>query len=462
MSKKGNKLISGALILGGGAFIAKVLGAIYRIPLTKIIGGTGLGLYQMVFPVYALLLDLSGAGVPNAMAKLIAAERVDREVYARKILKVSLIFFAAVGAMLSLLTALFAGAFSAAQGNGNARLAYIALAPSVFLVCLICCFRGYFQGFMDMTHTAASQIIEQTVKLGAGLVIAKIFLPDIPKAVAGAALAITISEFVALIVLVITYIVKNKRNAADIGLIKLERYEFGITLKKIVAYSIPIALTGMILPLSKVIDSFFIVNFLSVHTENATGVYGVFSGVAITVIGLPVAVCYGISAVVVPLLSGAEEKSKRKNAAGAVFLTLAFSVPCAFFCAFAAPFIIKLLFGYMSAGERGLAINLLRVLSPCVVLLSLLQTLNGILIGKDSPKKPLIGMAAGVMVKTLIEIFTLKNPKIGIYGAAAGAIACYLVADLVNLILVFPLKSKKRIKEKNAGSGIKIGVRAHL
>ncbi|MBP5465944.1 MAG: oligosaccharide flippase family protein, partial [Clostridia bacterium] len=65
MDGNGKKLISGALILGGGAFIAKVLGAVYRIPLTKIIGGTGLGLYQMVFPVYALLLDFSGAGVPN-------------------------------------------------------------------------------------------------------------------------------------------------------------------------------------------------------------------------------------------------------------------------------------------------------------------------------------------------------------------------------------------------------------
>ena len=464
MDKNGSKLISGALILGGGAFIAKVLGAVYRIPLTKIIGGTGLGLYQMVFPVYALLLDLSGAGVPNAMAKLISAERgADKEIYARKILKVSLIFFAAVGAVLSFITAVFSGAFSIAQGNGNARLAYIALAPSIFLVCLICCFRGYFQGFMNMANTAVSQIIEQTVKLAAGLIIAKAFLPDIPKAVAGATLAITLSEFIALTVLLITYLIKRKRlSLSDLGLIKLDKREFGITLKKIISYSIPIALTGMILPISKVIDSFFIVNFLSEYSENATGIYGVYSGVAITVIGLPVAVCYGISAVSVPLLSAAEENNRTKSALRAVLLTLIFSVPCAFACAAGAPFIIRILFGYLGAGEKSLAVALLRILSPCVVLLSLLQTLNGILIGKDSPKKPLIGMAAGVIVKTLIEIFTLKNPEIGIYGAAVAAIACYLIADLVNFMLVFPLKSKKRIKAKNAGSGVKIGGCAHL
>ena len=61
-----NGIINGAVILGIGAFIAKLLGALYRIPLTNRLGGYGLGLYQMVFPVYTLLLDFSGAGVPNA------------------------------------------------------------------------------------------------------------------------------------------------------------------------------------------------------------------------------------------------------------------------------------------------------------------------------------------------------------------------------------------------------------
>ena len=190
--------------------------------------------------------------------------------------------------------------------------------------------------------------------------------------------------------------------------------------------------------------------------------YGVYSGVAITVIGLPVAVCYGISAVSVPLISAAEERSRTESAVRAVFLTVVFSLPCAVFCAACAPFIIKVLFGYLSAQERSLSVALLRLLSPCVVLLSLLQTLNGVLIGKGNPKKPLIGMAAGVAVKTVIELFTLKNPEIGIYGAAVAAIACYLIADLVNFMLVFPLKSKKRVKAKNAGSRVKIGGCADL
>ena len=108
--KGAGALVSGAAILGAGAFIAKLLGALYRIPLTRIIGAKGLGIYQMIFPVYTLLLDFSGAAVPNAMAKIISSFRgagIEREIYARKILKTSVIFFFVLGVLFSFLIAVF-------------------------------------------------------------------------------------------------------------------------------------------------------------------------------------------------------------------------------------------------------------------------------------------------------------------------------------------------------------------
>lgn len=453
MDKSSKKMVSGAVILGLGTFIAKLLGAAYRIPLTKIIGGTGLGLYQMVFPVYTLLLDFSGAGVPNAVAKIISSHGgMDKEMYARKILKTSLIFFSLLGAFLSVLTALLSGTISAAQGNADARLSYVFLAPSILLVCVICCFRGYFQGFMNMTHTAVSQIVEQLIKLIAGLTISSLFMPDIPRAVAGATLAITLSEFASLVVLATTYAVKRKRYKYT--KLFLDKATFSSSLKGIVAYVIPIAFAGMILPISKVADSFIIVNFLSKNTENATAVYGIFSGVVTTVIGLPVAVCYGVSAVAVPMIAAANGNRKNKDAVKTIMLTLGIAVPCAIILAVFSPLVIRVLFGYFGTEERILSVNLLRLTSPCVILLSLLQTLNGILIGKGNPKKPMIGMGLGVAVKVVIEIFTLKTPEIGIYGAGIAAIACYFVADLVNLLLIFPIKFKRKINES---SRVKVG-----
>lgn len=458
MDKIGKKMLSGAMVLGIAAFLSKLLGAVYRIPLTKIIGGTGLGLYQMVFPVYTLLLDFSGAGVPNAVAKIISSHKgADREVYARKILKTSLIFFLSLGALLAVLIAVFSETIASAQGNNDASLAYLYLSPSVFLVCGICCFRGYFQGFANMTYTAVSQVAEQLIKLAAGLTAANFFMPNVKKAVAGATFAITVSEFVALLFMIVAYSVqKKKKGLLPIG---LNGKTFAFSLKQIFFYAVPITLTGLILPLSKVADSFLMVNMMSGRVENPTALYGLFSGVAQTVIGLPVAVCYGISAVAIPVLSSSNTENKNKNAVKAILLTLIASVPCALFCAVFAPFIINVLFGYLGESDKTVSINLLRLCSPCVVLLSLLQTVNGVLIGKDSPKKPILGMVLGVLFKIIIELFTLSNPEINVYGAGVAAIACYFVADLINLSMVFPIKSKRKEHESPR---VKIGRYADL
>ena len=77
--KKRKQFLSGAIFLSVGAFIAKALGALYRIPLTNLLGGAGLGLYQLVFPVYALLLDFSGAAVPSAISRIIAASSQEQK-----------------------------------------------------------------------------------------------------------------------------------------------------------------------------------------------------------------------------------------------------------------------------------------------------------------------------------------------------------------------------------------------
>ena len=187
-----------------------MLGAIYRIPLTNLLGGYGLGLYQMVFPVYSLLLDFSGAGVPSALSSLIA-KKEDKESYAYLYLKTAIKLLFLVGAIGSLIMLIFARPISLLQGNKNASKAYLYLAPAVFAVALICAFRGYFQGLMDMKPTAISQVIEQAIKVLLGLTFVKILLPNIENAVAGATFAITLSEFCALIYLVLVYSLKKRR-----------------------------------------------------------------------------------------------------------------------------------------------------------------------------------------------------------------------------------------------------------
>ncbi len=441
---KDKKIIRGATALGIGAFVSKLLGALYRIPLTNLIGGFGLGLYQMVFPVYAVLLDFSGAGLPSALSKIISSIDDDRYLNAEKYLKSSLKFFLMVGVIGSALMLLLARPLSILQGNKNAYLGYITLSPAVFLVALISCYRGYFQGLMNMKPTAISQVLEQVVKLFLGLLFSWLLLPSVPLAVAGATFAISISELGAFIYL----FVKHKRLKNKLILnVSYDKASERERVKKIIKITLPITLIGIMIPLSQVIDSFIIINVLKTYRQDSTALYGLLSGVVATVIGLPVSICYGISTVTIPAVSSAKtETAKNKSAVKTLLLTFVVALPCAVFCALFSPFIINLLFRGLPQTEKAVAVILLRISSPCIVLLSLLQTGNAVLIGKGKFYKPLVSLSLGIVVKIIFNLILLKIPELNIYGGALSVIACYFVATLINFTMIFNFKVKNASK----------------
>lgn len=441
MSKKYGKIISGVLWLGVGALITKMLGAVYRVPLTNILGGNGLGLYQMVFPVYTVLLDFSGAGVPNALAKLISSvDEKDRIEKARKYLFSGLKLLFWLGLICSGLMLVFARPLAKLQGNEQASLAYVFLAPSILFVALLSCFRGYFQGLMDMRPTAISQVIEQSVKLLLGLILTYLLMPNVTLAVAGATFAITFSEIVALIFLFIKY--KSFSRKISVSFSKEKKIDLAL-IKKIIKVTVPVTLVGIMIPLSHVIDSFIILNVISGYRTDATSLYGLLSGVVATVVGVPVAVCYGLSAVAVPSVSSArDQKQKTKLALKSIMLTLLVALPCAVVCYFFAPLIIRLLFSRLSQAEKLTATNLLKISAPTIVLLSLLQTTNAVLIGKGKLYLPVVSLGIGVLIKELACLVLVSNELINIYGGAISVIACYFVVCLINLIMIFKPKVK--------------------
>ena len=72
-----NKFVSGTLILTLSGFVVKAIGSINWIILSRILGGEGIGIYQMAFPIYLLALEISSAGIPIAIS-IITAEKVAR------------------------------------------------------------------------------------------------------------------------------------------------------------------------------------------------------------------------------------------------------------------------------------------------------------------------------------------------------------------------------------------------
>lgn len=441
MQKKVNDgIIKGAFSLGIGAFLAKLLGALYRIPLTNLLGGAGMGLYQTVFPVYALLLDFSGAGTPTAFSKIISSINENKEKNAFLYLQTGKRLLFVLGLIFSLFMAIFAKPISTLQSNPSAYLGYVFLSPAVLLVCLLSCYRGYFQGLMNMTPTALSQIVEQIAKLIFGLTLVFFFRSNLLKSVAGATFAITLAEFFALLSLYFAY----KRREKELNLHFCYQKEGEIKrIKKLIKYSLPVVMVNLLIPLSQVIDSFLIVNILSKYRSDGNVLYGILSGVVLTIINLPVSICYGISTSTMPSVSSAKnQEEKNRRIEKSLILTLAVCLPSVLCVYFFSPTIINILYRSLPIFEKQTAIKLLKITCPCILLLSLIQTQNATFIAINKLYLPSITLAVGVAIKTVVNVVLLKNPTFNVYGGGFGLIACYFFTCLVNLIIIFCLKVK--------------------
>ena len=205
---KSRSFVLSAIILALGGFFAKAIGAIYKIPLTNILGSNGMGLYYLVFPIYSLFITICSSGLNVALATEVSKCRKIRHRYnEQKLLRVSLLISFVMSLFFSILIMLIGYPVAELQGNINARLGYIAIAPAIILSSIIATVRGYFQGVENMVPTTVSMIVEQIAKLSVGLILAhRLCNYGVQFAVLGAIVAVTISEAVALLIITINFV----------------------------------------------------------------------------------------------------------------------------------------------------------------------------------------------------------------------------------------------------------------
>lgn len=431
MSRK-DKLFSGAFTLAVGGFITKIIGAIYRIPLTNVLGSEGIGIYQMVFPVYCLLLTVSSTGVPNGIAKLIA-EGNNPEVTLKSALKL----FVPIGIIGSLIMMVFSRKIAVLQGNILATSSYIYIAPSVLAVSVISCFRGYYQGFSNMTPTAVSQVLEQAVKLVFGLSLSYIFRSDTALASSMAALSVTLSELVT-----VFYLSFLKRRNGGFRFLKSNQKNVSRIIKNVV----PITFSTIIMPLVRTVESFIIFNILNGYLTNATSLYGLYSGAVESLVGVPVSILYSIAVTSVPIISS-EKENRYKKTKKPLILTLIGSVVFATFFYFLSEIAVKILYRRLSASDLSIAIKMAKLASLSVLTLPLMQTFNACLIALGHIFVPSITSLTASVIKIILSVFLLKVKSINIFAVIITDIICYLVACLLNLVYIIIRNSKNKVVE---------------
>ena len=424
-SKKG-AFLKGAVWIAFGGFTAKVIGALYRIPLTNLIGGRGLGLYQMIYPVYCLLLTVSATGIPSSIAKL-TAERIAKKEDDTCVLKRASKLFLLIGGVGTVIMCLLAPLLSRAQGIREVTGGYFTLAPSVFFVSAISVFRGWFQGRNKMYPTAISEITEQVVKVGFGLLFAYLYRGNVEKAVIFLLLSVSISEVFALILMLLFYKREKKVGA------KKAKTGGRVETKEILKLSIPVTLSAIILPLSARLDSVLAPRLLSVYESDAVTLFGLFSGGAVTVINLPVSVCYGIAAASVPSVASVKGKEAKKRIFFALGLTAIVGTVSFLGLYFFAGQAASIIFRSLKAEELSVLTKLIKAFSISALTLSCAQTLSACLTAQGKPQYAALSMLISVTVKTAVYVFLLQRKEISVLGLAWASNACYLVAFLFNL-----------------------------
>jgi len=420
-----SKLLFGAITISLGALIAKILGAIYRIPLTNIIGVEALGLYQMIFPLYCILLTISSTGIPNSLSKIISEGN-----NAKSVLKTSLKTFATLGLLGSVAMFILGYPIAFLQGNYRAGLGYLLLSPSVFIVSILSCYRGYFQGKSNMKPTAISQVVEQVVKLVFGLSLGYVFRrkPIISSALC--ALAVTISEIVATIFIYIQY------KASPEILVEAEPF----SKKRIYKVMLPITLSSMLIPLSRVADSFMINNILKKYMANFTQVYGIFSGGVESIIGVPIALCYGFAVTGIPFIASSKARGEgivRAKCKQVYFYTAFSGAICSLLLFFGAEIVVKILYFNLSDYYKTLMIGLLKTLSISVLSTSLLQTTSAILVSLGKLYVPCITLGICVVLRVIFSLIFLQNPSLNIYASALADVIFFTLAYLINSVIIF-------------------------
>lgn len=434
---KENKFARGALILLVGGLICKLIGAIYRIPLSNILGPEGIGIYQLVFPIFSLFLILASGGSATALSKLVASCRAKGEnKRARRFLFQSIILLLIVSLVFSGLFLAFGGPLSSFQGNEKAALGYVGAAIAIVFASVLTAFRGYFQGYQNMTPTAVSQIIEQVLKLVLGLTFAHLLIGRGPAYGAmGAMIGVGVSEIFALLYLAITYAFKRKK--LDILEPEIET-TFSQDLKLLIKQTLPITLNSLIMPLILAIDSFLIVNLLvssGNSSEISTEMFGVYSGMVNSLVNFPTVFSMALAISLVPAISYGREKQEKNLDASSVFkLIFYIAIPCIFiyFC-FSREIIAVLYPSATNQNLLSLGALLLRISAINILYISLLQITTAILQGNGKSLAALANVSVAGVIKILLTLVFVSG-AFGIYGAAIASAICYSIAAGLNII----------------------------
>ena len=216
MEYKSSLMIKGAAILAVAGIVSKIFGAIFRIPLTNLIGANGQSYYTVAYNIYYLLYVIATAGFPVAISRMVSSRIAEGDtVTAHKSYTLAMRFSMLLGGISFLIMYFGAGFIAGAYKIPGAEASIRALSLALLFTPVVASLRGYYQGRQEMTPTAVTEVVEQMFRVAVGLSLAYFFYKtSLEYAAAGATFGASAGITAALIVIIFIYIRdKDKREA---------------------------------------------------------------------------------------------------------------------------------------------------------------------------------------------------------------------------------------------------------
>ena len=459
--RKNNFIIQGA-ILGVAAIVVRVLGLLYQMPLTRIIGDLGNGYYGYAYNVYSMVLLISSFSIPIAVSKMVSARMVKREYKnVQRVFKASLFYVMVVAGLAAILTFVFAEKM-VPESQAGAVPALRVLAPVIFFSGILGVFRGYFQGYNTMVPTSFSQILEGI--LNAVVSITAAYALVVPYAAGseeravygakGSTYGTAAGVLVGLLFLLFVYAIYKPSIARRMRKDRHKEVEEYSDLMKIIFLTVtPIIISSAIYNICPIIDQTIFANVLEskkiVH-QDISVLYGIYSAKYLKLVSVPASIAAALSSAIIPAITAnmmQKDMAKAKqNIDTAMRFTNLIAFPCTVgLVVLARP--ILLLFGNESTitlAVHVLMFGAINVIFNCISTLS-----NAILQGLEKMYQPVIH-ASVALVCHIVVCYVLLHLNYGIYALLISNTLFSLVMWILNAVAIAKVTGYKKLLGRGA------------
>ena len=456
-SRESNSFIVKGSVLAMASIISRILGLLYRMPLTAIIGKTGNDYYGTAYEVYNIILIISSYSIPLAVSKLVAARMSKGQVKnAYRILRGSLGFAAISGGTASLIVYFGADFFTGTLlQTPLSSIALKVLSPVLLIVAIVGVLRGFFQGLHTTVPSAMSQVFEQIVNAVVSIAAAYFLFSYGAKVgavlgdkdsysaaygAAGGTLGTAMGAVTALLFMLLIYFAYRKVFLKKVKRDHSRSEESYLSVIRVLIFTIiPVLLSTTLYNISSIVNNGIFKNVVLAQGYDPKTIsewWGVFTGQYKVLINVPISVASALAASAVPALAAAYERGElkkvRRQIASANRFIMIVAFPCAVGLFVLAKPIMMLLFGDSDQTTA----NIMYLGTIAIVFYSLSTLSNGILQGINRMRIPVRNAAIALVAQVVVLIICLLCFNLNIFAVVIANTFYALIMCILNELAV--------------------------